>query len=453
MTLKDEPRSRKIKSQTILFKTGLIVIITLILLYPSSRINNLITERQLTKEETTLEIGKKWGKHQTIIGPILTIPYLHSYEVNRNGEKTTRQAKKQIHILPEHLSISNKINPETLHRGIFEVAVYDSQSTLVGSFENFSIEQLGLEQDQLLLEEAFLSVGISDLRGIQNQVEFLWGENHIDFQSGTLIKDKDFINSGIMAHVPVNFKNDTLEKRSFQISLNLKGSEKMYVTPVGKTSNIIMESNWPSPSFNGKYLPNPETKVVNDEGFFAEWKIIDLNRNFPQAWFLEKYPVSESAFGVDLFIPADNYQRSERSIKYAILFIGLTFMVFFLTEIINKTSIHPIQYVLIGSALVIFYILLVSFSEHLTFNWSYLISSISIITLIGLYTQSVFKNRKFSIMLSSILCIMYTFIYIIIQMEDFALLSGSIGLFIILASTMYYSRKIDWYAMNNLVKI
>jgi inner membrane protein len=128
-------------------------------------------------------------------------------------------------------------------------------------------------------------------------------------------------------------------------------------------------------------------------------------------------------------------------------------MVFFLTEIINKTSIHPIQYVLIGSALVIFYILLVSFSEHLTFNWSYLISSISIITLIGLYTQSVFKNRKFSIMLSSILCIMYTFIYIIIQMEDFALLSGSIGLFIILASTMYYSRKIDWYAMNNLVKI
>jgi len=173
---------------------------------------------------------------------------------------------------------------------------------------------------------------------------------------------------------------------------------------------------------------------------------LHLNRTYPQQWTDDSYYIDDSAFGVGLLFPVDQYQKSLRSAKYAIMFISLTFLVFFFTELLNKKRIHPIQYLLVGLGLSIFYSLLVSLSEHMSFNWAYLIAGVSIIGLITAYAHSIFKNLRLTAILSLILVILYLFLFTILQLQDYSLLLGSIGLFLTLAIVMYLSRKIDWYA-------
>ena len=213
--------------------------------------------------------------------------------------------------------------------------------------------------------------------------------------------------------------------------------------PFGKTTDVNLQSGWTTPSFNGEYLP--DSRKISELGFDANWNILHLNRNYPQIWIGSNYKVNNSSFGTDLLLPVDNYKKSDRVAKYAILFLGLTFLVFFFVEILNKIFIHPIQYLLVGIALVVFYTLLLSFSEHMIFNIAYWLASILTLSLITFYSWGVLKSKKLAIMVLGILFIMYSFIFTIIQLEDYALLIGSIGIFIILTIVMYYSRGIDWY--------
>jgi len=233
---------------------------------------------------------------------------------------------------------------------------------------------------------------------------------------------------------------------SFSFNLNLKGSQFLYFTPVGKTTNIQLTSKWPNPSFNGAFLP--DTRTTDDTGFAAQWQVLHLNRNYPQTWIGSKHSLTESAFGVDLLLPVDNYQKSYRSIRYAILFIGFTFLVFFFIEVLNKVFIHPIQYILVGIALVVFYTLLLSTSEYLTFNSAFILSAIATLLLIAGYVKAILRSNQITFLISGILTILYSFIFVIIQLQDYALLIGSIGIFIILGLVMYFSRKIDWYNLN-----
>ena len=204
-----------------------------------------------------------------------------------------------------------------------------------------------------------------------------------------------------------------------------------------------MRSDWPSPSYKGNYLPDKRT--ISEDGFSANWNILHLNRNYPQSWMGKKYNVYNSSFGTELLLPVDNYKKSDRVTKYAMLFIVLTFMVFFFVEVLNKVFIHPVQYLLVGAALVIFYILLLSFSEHIKFNFAYIISSVLTLSLITSYTSTILKSKRIGFLIFGILTVMYTFIFTIIQIGDYALLTGSIGIFLILGLVMYFSRKIDWY--------
>ena len=286
---------------------------------------------------------------------------------------------------------------------------------------------------------------MSDLRGIKENVEIKWGNQSLKVEPGTRIPNT--VESGVTVPLP-DIEALTGQDQDFQFQLHIQGSQNLSFIPLGKTTNAHLNSVWPSPGFDGSFLP--DSREVTSEGFTADWKVLELNRNFPQTWLgvYSSLVFEQSAFGVSLIKTVDDYRKSERSVKYALLTIALTFLVFFLVEILNKRRIHPFQYALVGLALSIFYILLVSVSEHSNFDIAYTVSFVAIILMVGLYARRLFNSLKLSSLLSFCLTGIYGFIFITLQLEDYALLMGSIGLAVILALTMYLTRNIDWYNLK-----
>jgi inner membrane protein len=434
----------KLKSN-LYFKIGTIVIIALLLLIPTSMIRGIIYERESTQEQAIQEVSSKWGEAQTIKGPIMSLPFMrYAKETDKaTGKEKLVTVFEKLHILPSKLKIVTEMKPERRYRGVYEIVVYNSIIKVSGEFNKLNFEELDIPASNFDFTKARLNVGIDDLRGIEKQIELNWNNLNFPFSPG--VSSSDNFTSGINAQIALSPTDNHIYTFSFE--LKLKGSQQLYFTPVGKETDINVASTWTTPSFNGSFLPD-ENKVTKD-GFTAHWNVLNLNRNYPQSWVGSRYNINYSAFGVDLILPVDNYQKSHRSIKYAILFIGLTFLVFFFIEVFQSAFIHPIQYILVGIALVIFYTLLLSISEYLKFNMSFFISALATLILISGYVKAILKSTKLTAFISGLLSILYIFIFVIIQLEDFALLIGSIGVFIILALIMYFSRKIDWYSIGN----
>jgi inner membrane protein len=238
---------------------------------------------------------------------------------------------------------------------------------------------------------------------------------------------------------------DSQQKIAFSISLKIKGSSFLYFTPTGKTTVASVSSTWKHPSFDGQYLPS-QPATVSENGFSAQWKILQVSRSYPQVWTdANEFDINKSAFGVKLLQPTDGYAKTQRSVKYAIMIIALTFTIFFFVEIFQKRRVHPLQYILVGIALCVFYTLLLSISEYIGFNGAYAIASLATVSLIGLYVLGIFKKLQIAAGFATALGALYTYIFVLIQLQDYALLFGSVGLFVILAVIMYFSRKIDWY--------
>jgi len=428
----------------IYFKVGAIVVIALLLLIPTSMIESLIFERENTQRQAITEVSSKWGQEQTISGPFISIPYYRYVKEFSKKDSTEKviQVKEYLHILPSKLNISGNINPEKRYRGIYEIVVYNSKINISGNFDNVDFNTFDIPTENILLDKAEFVVGIDDLRGIEEQVALEWNNKEIPFNPG--VSSNDVVKSGINAQLVMNPDNNL--KYNFNLHLDLKGSQLLYFTPVGKVTDMNISSAWSNPSFNGAFLP--DSREVTNKGFKANWNVLHLNRNFPQAWTNSRHSIDESAFGIDLLLPVDSYQKSYRSIRYAILFIGFTFLVFFFIEVLNKIFIHPIQYILVGIALVVFYTLLLSISEHLKYNIAFIVSALSTLLLVSGYVRAILKSGKLTMLISGILAVLYTFIFVIIQLQDYALLIGSIGIFIILGLVMYFSRKIDWYNLN-----
>ena len=428
----------------IYLKLGTIVFITLVLLIPTSMIRSLITEREATQNEAIKEVSSKWAEQQTISGPFVSIPYYrYVKEVSsKDSAEKIVQVKDYLHILPSQLNISGNINPEKRYRGIYEIVVYNSKLEISGTFNKFDLAALDIQPKDIFFDKAEFVVGIDDLRGIEEQINLSWNNQSISFNPG--VSSDDVVKSGINAVVKMDPKDSSTYQ--FKLSLNLKGSQLLYFTPVGKVTDINLSSDWPNPSFNGAFLP--DKREISEKGFKANWNILHLNRNFPQVWTGSQHTISKSSFGIDLILPVDNYQKSYRSIRYAILFIGFTFLVFFFIEVLNKVFIHPVQYILVGVALIVFYTLLLSFSEHMKYNLAFIISALSTLLLIAGYVKAILKSSQLSLLISGILTVLYTFIFVIIQLQDYALLIGSISIFIILGLVMYFSRKIDWYNLS-----
>ncbi|OGU60843.1 MAG: hypothetical protein A2X64_04565 [Ignavibacteria bacterium GWF2_33_9] len=434
------PKKAKSFKNKIVFKIIIIFVIGLFLLVPTIMIQEIISEREHKQTEAINEVSSKWGKEQTLAGPMISIPY--SYYVKKTASNDTTQKvewfQDYIHILPNELNIQSGVMPELRKRGIYEIVVYNTKIKISGKFSKLNLSQFDIQPENIQFDNARLVIGISDLRGIEKQIRLRWNGEYYNFNPG--VTTNDVVQNGINSPISVNLMDST--DYNFSFSLDLKGSQLLYFTPVGKVTDVTVSSPWKNPSFDGAFLP--DSRNITNHGFSANWNILNLNRNYPQAWTGSKFSLNESAFGINLLLPVDNYQKSYRAIRYAILFIGFTFMVFFFIEVLNRYFIHPVQYILVGIALVIFFILLISISEQLNFNSAYIISAIATLLLIAGYIKAILKSTKLTFLISGILFILYSFIFIIIQLQDLSLLIGSIGIFIVLGLVMYFSRKIDW---------
>lgn len=427
----------------------------LILLLPLSFIKNLIYERMNRQQEVVHEINKKWGKEVLLYGPILKIPYKTYHKKSIVNQKTKELQTEMIqeinygYFFPETLIINSTINPEEKKRGIYKTAVYNSNINISGKFTKPDFSETDINKEDIIWDKARLIIETSNLKGVNSLVEIKLNKNSYPFTSKYKSKtsnktynnyvDLHKLESKLIDKEDVPYKNDI----DFSLNININGSKQIRFIPVGKETNINIKSNWKTANFLGEYLPYNSDKIL-DTGFNAKWKILDINRPFPQQSFNEILDLNNYAFGVNFMIPVDEYQKSERSTKYGFLVIGLTFLIFFLIQTMSKINIHPFQYLMIGVALTMFYTLLISISEHSSFFKAYIIAGISVVGLISLYSKSILKGIKFPFFIALSLTILYAFIFIIIQLENYALLVGSVGLFIILASVMYTSRKIDW---------
>jgi inner membrane protein len=428
-------------------------ILVLILLIPTGLIRSLVSERENRQEEAINEVSEKWSREQIVAGPILKIPYIIHWQeaiYDKDGKflrHEDRERTKDFFALPEELKIKGNVIPEIRNRGIYEVVLYRSQLDFEGVLpEKDFLEKNVEEGGEILWEKASIAVGLSDMRGIEENPSFTWNEESIEFEPET---QNEFIPVGIHAKIQDIPENG---KSIFHFSLALKGSRNLSFLPLGKNTNVDVTSSWISPSFDGNFLPTSHD--VSEKGFTANWNIPYLERNFPQTWSSDeknqnvKYQLDQSAFGVKLIVPVDFYQKNERSVKYSLLFVLLTFITFFLFEILQKLQIHPFQYFLVGIAMCVFYLLLLSMSEHVSFGMAYVIASVATIGLISAYSFAILKPKKNAMVITALLIAVYIYLYILLQLQDYALLLGSIFVFLVLSTLMYLTRKIDWYALN-----
>lgn len=430
-----------------LLMVGFLIIILLI---PLSYINNLIIERSTRQKDVVNEINDKWGQHVLVYGPILKIPYKTYTETKTYNEKTKTYLKETsthinyAYIFPDTLNTIVDVTSKNLSRGNFESAVYTTQMTFNGQFSSIELHQKDIKTEDIIWNKATVIIKTSNLKGVKNEVKLTLDNQKYSFttnfnnnSSNKYLDDLEsvFINE---TSLPKN------QNKAFQFNITYNGSKELQIIPVGKTTTMKMVSNWPDPSFVGHFLPNDNTKEITKKGFKANWKVLHINRAFSQQYLNNIPNLNEFAFGTKFMVMVDEYQKSERSAKYGFLVIGLTFLIFFLIQTLSRITIHPFQYLMIGLALVMFYTLLVSISEHSNFLKAYLIAGVSVIGLITWYSKSILKTLKFPIFIGASLTALYAFIYIIIQLENYALLVGSIGLFTILSIVMFVSRKIDW---------
>jgi inner membrane protein len=435
-------RANRWLRESITVKLVSIGFLLLLLLIPSFMIESLINERDGLRSLAIGEVSSKWGNQQSVTALVLTVPYLTTV-TNELGQLT--QTTAYAHFLPDKVDVKGELFPETRYRGIYEVVVYRSELAVSGLMPQPDFSEWSIAPEKILWKDAFVSLGVSDMQGIKESIGLQWNNQQLAFGPG--IETNDVIESGVSVRTPLpapTGARDSTGGFRFSFKLNLNGSTLLYFAPLGKETTVSLASKWPSPSFGGAALP--DQRQVTADGFQAQWRRLHLNRNYPQKNRGVMGPqVRQSEFGVELMVPVDQYQKSTRAVKYAILILGLTFMVFFFAEVLNKRRIHPFQYILVGLALCIFYTLLVSLSEHFGFNVAYLLSALAVVVLVTAYCTSVFANGRLALLTGGVLALLYGFMYTLLQLEDYALLMGSVGLFVVLAVIMYLSRQIDWY--------
>ena len=424
------------KKESITLRIILIAAIILILLIPLFMIQSLIEERQAFRDEAIREVSKGWAGNQIVSGPVLSV--LSSKEEKTNDGKTYI-TNLQTNLLPEILNYDVELVPEKRSLGIYEIVLYRAKIKLSGAFKT---EDLNKAIKGRKIQETFVSFNLSDLRGMQKDSQLKWNELNHNLIAG--LKSNNVLNNGFHSVVPIDEKNNLY---SFEMDLLVNGLDNLEFLPIGKTTDVAVKSSWNNPSFADAYLPT--FRKVNEAGFTANWTVNYFNRAFPQLWNENAYRVFPSAFGVKLLVPVDEYQKTMRTSKYGIMIIVLTFLSFFMIELFGKKAIHPIQYLLIGLTLIIFYSLLLAISEYLSFDISYLISALLVILLISFYVLSVYKSSRIGAVIFSALAVFYGLMYTILQLQDYSLLAGNIALFVLLASVMFFTRKINWFDVLN----
>lgn len=423
------------QSNKILIKGIITGALILIMLIPTIFIYNLIEEREARQKEVVKEVSSKWATAQTLSAPFLVVPYTDTF---LNSEGKTVAAKTKLLLLANTLSVNGKIIPEQRPRSIYKVLLYKTAISMEGAFKiNWPAD---INLSNVDYANAKLCFSLSDFKGIEEEIYISFNGQKLLLTPGLPVDD--FGSIGLS--VPVKLSPEgTVASMPFSMQVKIKGSEQLHFIPMSAASKFQLQSIWPNPSFDGDMIPNE--RQISASGFTAKWNFNQAN--LPFATVMKENTVKEKkmAFGVSLVQPADQYNKTMRSVKYAILFIGLTFAFFFIIELMQHKPFHPVQYVLVGLALVIFYTLLLSISEYILFDYAYLVAALATIFLITFYAKGHFESWKTAGIFFGLLSCLYSFIFILIRLEDTALLVGSIGLFIVLALVMYTSRKINWY--------
>ncbi|QTT86487.1 cell envelope integrity protein CreD [Pseudomonas chlororaphis] len=440
-------------NRNLTIKLGAIALLILGLLVPLLMIDGLIQERQELRDGVLTDIARSSSYSQQLSGPLLVVPYRKVVRTWKTNEKTNRRYQEQgeergqLYFLPEHFELDGQVRTELRARGIYQARLFHANNRISGQFA--LPEQLGIKEDfvDYKFEQPFLAVGISDIRGIEQALALELNGQNLPFAPGTRI---DWLGEGVHVNLPL-LDGQRSTDLDFAFDLQLQGTGQLQVLPVGKTSKVRLRADWPHPSFIGNYLP--AQREISDLGFAANWQTSFFSTNLESALIncLASGQCDEfknRSFGVSFIDPVDQYLKSDRAIKYALLFITLTFAGFFLFEVLKSLAVHPVQYALVGVALAFFYLLLLSLSEHIGFALAYLLSAGACVTLIGFYVCHVLRSLGHGLSFAVGLAALYGLLYSLLSAEDYALLMGSLLLFGLLGVFMVLTRKLDWYGVG-----
>ena len=452
--------SKRKFTQSLTFKGVIIALLILILLVPGAMIQNLIKERQERSRETVQKINDKWSRSQTLCAPLLLVPYTTT---KLDKDKKTYYEEHTLYVTPKNLKINASLMPEERYYGIYKAILYKSDIHFEGNFAGLT--NLKIDNSELHFDKAQIAIGITDLKGVTQNPDFKIGDKMLETTVGVIktfsvIEEEEVVvdrysRDGSYSYnrtisgktLIVNLKGINLtDSLQFDCTMQLNGSSAISFIPIGQHTAVTVNGQWQSPSFIGSFSPE---STIEKEQFNASWNILSFNREIPEMWSDNNISnLGDNSFGVNLIETVDHYQQNMRSAKYALMFIALTFIVFFFVEIFTKKPIQFFQYVLVGIALTLFYSLLLSLSEQIGFGWAYLTASAATILMITVYFYSLIKQKLATFILAGIMLILYAFLYIILQIEDFALLFGSIFLFVILGVIMFVSNKIKLGKQN-----
>jgi inner membrane protein len=418
------------------------------LLIPLTMVQSIVSERTARRDSVISDVSATWGGPQTIVGPLLVVPYQCAI-IDQDGK--ARPVIGRATFLPETLNVRGALAPQVRGRNLFAAVVYSAHLTVTGRFSPPDLASVTRGPVQPLWNETIVSVGVSDPRGVAKRVTLNWAGTDQSFEPGVV--DSGVLTSGLQTRVDLSALAGSKTPIPFSLTLDLNGSRDLRVVPAGNDTAVSLASPWPHPSFIG--APLPQSRSVDGSGFNAEWEVPYFGRGFSRAWIdagidREKMrnQAAASAFGVSLVQPVDIYQQAERAVKYAAMFIVLTFVVFFLFEIVRARMLHPVQYVFVGFALCVFYLLLVSLSEHIGFDVAYAAAAVATTTLISLYSVFALGGRLDGALVGTSIAVVYGFLYLLLRLEDYALLAGSVGLFATLSVVMLLTRKVNWYDLH-----
>lgn len=441
-------------------KLATLALLVLLLLIPVARVTGLVRERMGRQSEVASEIAGAWGGGQTLIGPLVTVPYKVTREwetveqepgrrgepgaaVRRTGTTTTDHL---LHALPAEVAWQVRVEPEIRRRGLFEVVVYEARLAVTGVFELPRPETADGEV-RVDWERAALDLGVPDVRGLQQRARLTWGGREVEFLPGA--GAAAVVGPGIHAPLPELAGAAPGDRVPFSFELVLRGSGDLRFLPAGEETRVAIASPWRSPGFGGAFLP--AEREIGPDGFTASWRVPYFGRAYGQTWTGDAVTAGDlhgSAFGVSLVLPADAYQQTERSVKYAVLFILLTFGTFFLLELLSPERLHAMQYLLVGFALCVFYVLLLALGEHLGFATAYAAAAAATALLIAGYSWSILASRRWAAVVLAALSGLYGYLYVLLRLEDFSLLLGALGLFAAIGLLMRLTRHLDWYTLT-----
>ena len=423
----------------------LVAAITVAMSVPLFFIFLALVEREDYAREAEADIARGWGGAQVLGGPVLAVPYtINESSRAADGVVTTAEVRRLAVFLPKTLTAEVTSQTQVRKRGIFEVNVYTADAVLQGAFERPDFAEFGFAPKSIAWDQALLLVSINDLQGLSENVSVAWGAERtaVAFRPG-LAPEFGVALPGINARVAVNKDGGDIP---FDLTVKLKGTRELLLSAAGGETVVTAKGNWPHPSFQGSFLPTERS--VQPEGFTASWRIPHLARNLPQSMPTPETVFNglmSATFGVSFVQPVNFYLLVQRALKYALLFIGLAFLSFFLIETLSGSRIHGVQYLLIGGAQVVFYLLLLSFAEQIGFDASYLLAAVATVGLISAYAWAALKSSSRALVVFAVLATLYALLFLLLKQEDYALIIGASAAFAAVAVTMYVTRNVDWY--------